>query len=508
MIKLPSMFSDGMVLQRGIKVPVWGWSEPAEKIIVIFIPSVSSGQGGQEKTTTADEDGKWMVKLDVIKASSIPCELIVSSSTGNQQVKIKNVLVGEVWICSGQSNMEVGLAYAANVGQEIAAANYPGIRMFKVEHVVTVKPRTFPIEFEPCDNVPGAWAVCNPQNAPDFSAVGYFFARELSKTLDVPIGMINASWGGTPVEAWIGRSTLMKIPALNERFIALDQQLASYAENLRDIQPAIKEWLIRMEETATAKKSLPIPPQLSFPDPRNQAAIPAGLYNGMIAPLIPYGIAGAIWYQGETNVGKARLYRELFPLLITSWREAWRQGDFPFYFVQLSNYKAVQAEPDESEWAELREAQRMTLAIPNTGMAVTVDLGEADDIHPRNKQDVGWRLALLALAQTYGMTMECCGPLYAGHTVEGDKVRVKFNHVGKGLMVKDGGCLKGFAICGEERKYVWAEAMIEDDTVVMRSTTVSRPTAVRYAWADNPTCNLYNKEGLPASPFSTEASIK
>ena len=493
-LHMPSIFSDGMVLQRGIEAPIWGWAEPGRQVTVSL--------GVNKATVETGADSRWLLRLPPLKEGG-PCVMTISDN--DQTLIIHDVMVGEVWICSGQSNMEVGLAYATNAGQEIAAANYPGIRMFKVEHVVTANPRTFSIELDPCDNVHGAWAVCSPQNAPDFSAVGYFFSRELSKTLNVPIGMINASWGGTPVEAWIGRSALMKNPVLKERLIALDQHCASYAENLRDIQPAIKEWLIRMEAATAAKKPAPIPPQLSFPDPRNSAAIPAGLYNGMIAPLSPYGIAGTIWYQGETDVGKAKRYQSLFQLLISSWRKAWRQGDFPFYFAQLPNYMAARPDPGESDWAELREAQRMALALPNTGMAVTIDIGEANDIHPRNKQDVGRRLALLALARTYGMTMECSGPLYTGHTVEGDKVRVKFNHVGKGLMAKGGGELRGFTICGEERTYVRAEAAIEDDTVVMRSVAISRPTAVRYAWADNPTCNLYNKEGLPASPFCSEA---
>jgi sialate O-acetylesterase len=312
----------------------------------------------------------------------------------------------------------------------------------------------------PKENADTSWVECHPQTVGNFSAVAYFFGRALHQELDIPIGLINTSWGGTAAEAWTSRKTLETTP-----------------------------------------ECLPILERAYAPEDANG---PSVLYNGMIAPLLPYAIRGAIWYQGESNVGRASQYRTLFPAMIQDWRQSWGQGDFPFLFVQLANFWERQTVPSESDWGELREAQLMTLALPNTGMAVAIDLGEAEDIHPKNKQDVGLRLALAALATVYGREIPHSGPIYERMEIEGSRIRLHFRHTNGGLMVKGSETLEGFAIAGESRRFVWAEARIDDDTVLVSSAQVTEPVAVRYGWHHNPLCNLYNRTGLPASPFRTD----
>ncbi|NSW80263.1 MAG: sialate O-acetylesterase [Chthonomonadetes bacterium] len=483
-VRLPRIFGDHAVLQRGQPIPVWGTAEPGEKVTVEF--------HGQKVFTTADRTGKWRVTLKPVSAGG-PFEMTVK---GNNTIVLRDLLVGEVWVCSGQSNMEWPLFLARNAEQEIASANYPQIRLFMVPKAVADVPQE--------DISGGEWRVCTPESARNFSAVGYFFARELHQALNVPVGMIQSAWGGTPAESWTSRSTLESNPQLRPILENWERAVQDYPQAIQRFRQQVMAW-----EDAAARaraEGKPEPPRPNRPThPRNNPWKPSGLFNAMIMPIVPYAIQGAIWYQGESNAGRAYEYRTLFPAMIQDWRKAWGQGDFPFLFVQLANFMATKPEPGESAWAELREAQLMTLRLPKTGMAVAIDIGEADDIHPRNKQDVGKRLALNALAIAYGRKIDYSGPIYSHMKREGNRIRLYFKHVDGGLTTPNGEPLKGFAIAGADRKFVWADARIEGNTVVVSSPQVSEPVAVRYAWADNPVCNLYNRAGLPASPFRTDS---
>ena len=634
-VRVPSLIGDNMVLQAGRKARVWGWAEPGERVTVAF--------RGRRARAVADARGRWEAWVGPSKAGG-PFELTIE---GRNTLTFKNVLVGEVWVCSGQSNMEWALVNSENGQSEAAAADYPQIRLF------TVKKATSP---RPLEDVEGRWVVTRPETAAQFSAVGYFFGRELHRRLKVPVGLIHTSWGGTPAEAWTSREALAAAPSLKPLLDRYDAELQDlprlrqeyqrkqaewarqyvtedpgnkgealgYADPSRDASgwksmtlpqlwesaglkadgvvwfrrgvevPA--EWAGRDltlslgavddfdttyfngtrvgstgEETPnawTAPRRYTVPGSLvragrnviavrvfdrmggggfagggepmslapagsqagvllplggawdykeewvvpareidyskqpQPPGPANQNN-PTVLYNAMLAPLAPYAIRGAIWYQGESNAGRAYQYRTLFPAMIRDWRRAWGGGDFPFYFVQLANWKARKEDSIDSEWAELREAQTMTLREPNTGMAVAVDIGNPDDIHPRNKLDVGLRLARWALADTYGLKVEQSGPLYDSFSVEGGRVRLRFKHAA-GLKTRDGSAPRGFYVAGPDRKFRPAEARIEGEEVVVWSPEVPRPAAVRYAWADNPAATLYNRENLPASPFRTD----
>ena len=645
-LRLAALFTDNMVLQRDMRTPVWGWAEPGGRVTVEI--------GKQRVSGLADADGKWMVRLRPMKAGG-PYEMKIA---GAETITLHNVMVGEVWVCSGQSNMQWPVKMdtwgVRNRDEEVANANYPNIRLF----IVPMKR-----SFSPLENLEGEevtpWAVCSPETVGPFSAVAYFFGREIHTHLGVPVGLIESAWGGTFAEAWTSQESLRTLPDfvtwiedvqakakeqlpriedLRREFeeqerawvASLDASDAGYqagqpawsAQNLRETgwspvavpgawekagypdldgilwlrktveipaswtgkdltlslgpvndaertwfngvmvgQTDLKgNWRISREYTIPAElvkkgrgvitvrvvdvggqggllgtaeqvslscpsdaqtpsiplagewmskiglnlKNVPAPPE----EPlvlSNNPNLPCVLFDGMISPLLPYGIRGAIWYQGESNAGRAYQYRTLFPTLITDWRKHWGQGDFPFLFVQLANFMAVKPEPDDDPWAELREAQCMTLSLPNTGMAVTIDIGEADDIHPRNKQDVGRRLALAARHVAYGETLDYSGPMYRSMTIEGSTIRLYFDHVDGGLTTRDNKPLQGFAIAGEDRKFVWADARIDGDTVVVFSDSVPNPAAVRYAWAINPVCNLYNRAGLPASPFRTDS---
>jgi sialate O-acetylesterase len=390
--------------------------------------------------------------------------------------------------------MEWPVSQAVNGRQEANDANnYPQIRLFTVGKKVS---------YTPMANCGGRWQVCNSQSAGSFSAVAYFFGRELNQKLTVPIGLINASWGGTPAESWMSKEYLENDPDFKPILQRFEETSANYSELKKKYGLEKRQY---DEMTAKLKREgKPFPPKPEEPIGPGHPYSPAGLYNGMIVPIIPYGIRGAIWYQGESNAGRAYQYRKLFPAMIKNWRQAWHEGDFPFLCVQLANWREIKSEPSESDWAELREAQLMTLSEPNTGMAVTIDIGEAISIHPLNKQDVGKRLALWAMAKTYGKDTVYSGPLYKFMVVDGNKAILHFEHVGGGLVAGGGEPLKGFAIASADHKFVWADAKIEGDTVVVSCDKVSEPAAVRYGWADNPICNLYNKAGLPASPFRTD----
>ncbi len=482
-VSLPSILSDHMVLQRGATVPVWGTADPEESVTVTL--------GAQKATATAGPDGRWKVRLQPVKGPG-PVELTVA---GKNAITIRDVLIGTVWVCSGQSNMQWAVGQAKNAAAEIAQADYPRIRLFTVPRRVAA--------YEPQTDCQGSWVLCSPKTVGGFSAVGYFFGRDVHKKTDVPVGLIHTSWGGTPAEAWTSHETLAAYPALKPILTRWAERATNFPVAKAEYEKRLKQWTQQAEKAKAEKKKAPAKPRApSSPD--QHPHWPAGLYNGMIAPLIPFAIKGAIWYQGESNAGRAYQYRTLFPAMIRDWRQAWGQGDFTFLFVQLANFRAVEPEPGESDWAELREAQTMTLALPRTGMAVAIDIGEAGDIHPKNKQEVGRRLALAAHAIAYGHDIPYSGPMYHYMAVEGKQIRIYFTHTDGGLMCT-GGELKGFAIAGRDRKFVWAQAKIEGDTVVVSNDTIQEPVAVRYAWAINPICNLYNKANLPASPFRTDS---
>ena len=480
-VKLSPLFGDHMVLQQGMAVPVWGMAAAGEEVTVSF--------GGQNVTATADDSGKWTAKLAALEASAKPAPLTVK---GKNTITVNDVLVGEVWVCSGQSNMEWSVNASANPERERAdAANYPLVRMFTVEKTVAGKPLT---------TLKGSWDVAGPQTAGRFSAVGYFFGRDLHKALNVPVGLIHTSWGGTPAESWTTAEALASNADFKPIVDRWNQQFAQFGQQLGQLAQAITQWQASAGSAQTPAPDAPLPQ-----DPRSSPWRPTGLYNAMIAPVVPYGIKGAIWYQGESNAGRAYQYRKLLPAMIGSWRKAWGQGEFPFLIVSLANFTPVKSEPGDSEWAELREAQTMTANQPNNGQAITIDIGDAADIHPKNKQDVGKRLALVALANSYRKDVPHAGPTYESMSVEGDMIKLKFKHTHGGLQARGGEPLKGFAVAGEDRKWHWAEAKIDGQVgVVVRSDKVSKPVAVRYAWANNPVCNLYNKADLPAVPFRTD----
>ncbi|MBO0860377.1 MAG: sialate O-acetylesterase [Chloracidobacterium sp.] len=466
-VKLPALISDGMVLQQEMAVPLWGWADEGESVTVEI---------QNQKVTASAKEGKWTVRLNPLKAGG-PFTLTIS---GKNRIELKNVLVGEVWICGGQSNMEWRLRQSDNAEAEIASAKYPMIRLFTVPRAELDAPIT---------DVKAEWKECSPETAATFSAVGYYFGRDLHKARNVPIGLIHNAVGGSPAESWTSAGVLNNDEEYKQFAADYPKQMEKYEKDLA----------IYKEDSEKAKAE-------NKPAPRapGRPWMPSGLYNGMLAPLAPYAIKGAIWYQGETNAGRAYQYRRLFPTMIRDWRALWGQGDFPFLFVQLAAYGPNSQTLGESDWAELREAQLMTLsASPRTGMALAIDVGNYDSIHPTNKQPVGARLALAARAVAYGEKIVYSGPVYQSMKIEGDKVVLNFQHAGGGLEAR-GGELKGFIIAGEDEVWREAKAEINGDHVILSSPEVSKPAAVRYAWAKYPTCNLYNKEGLPATPFRTD----
>ena len=618
------LFSNNMVLQRGISDPIWGWTTPGATVTVRV-----TGKGAK---AIAGADGKWMVKLPPLPVGG-PYTLTVS---GPQTVTLGNILVGDVWLCSGQSNMQFPVNAAINGAQEAAAGEQPQIRLFTV-------PDT--IGFEPLRLVNGHWDSCTPQTVGGFSAVAYFFGRSLQQKLHVPIGLIHSSWGGTPIEAWTSAEATQTMPEFHSALAAFQKtaqaekagttfdQIVEAWNARHDAPPAPgKTWAdpdidasawktmgqpnwwvntgipIFADETLWFRRSFDLPAAwagkdlmlhlgdlvdrdttyvngtkvgglyrrglqrdyrvpaallkpgqniiairaLSFsgngglvddashfhiepandptPKPLSLAGpwlyriapqVPAGdpspvpidgdagqvtsLYNGMIAPLLPVALKGVIWYQGEANAGNGRFYQTQLPTLIKDWRVRFGVGDFPFLIVQLANLGPPPAQPGESGWAELREAQQLTTErVPNTGLAVAIDIGDPNNIHPANKQEVGRRLALAAEAIAYGRKVAYSGPIYQSMKIEGSAIRLRFKHGDGGLVIKGGDKLQGFAIAGADRHFVWADAKVDGISIVVSSPTVPAPTMVRYAWADDPVCNLYNQAGLPASPFRTD----
>lgn len=488
-VKANALFGDGMVLQRGAKAPVWGTADDGEAVTVRF-------QGKDYKTTA--RDGRWRVDLENLKEGG-PYDLLIASKVN--QIRARNVLVGEVWVCSGQSNMEMALGGVADARQHIEQSRNPKIRLYTVHHWPAGVPQTDVA-------LASGWKECGPDTVGGFSAVAYFFGRDLQKALrsrgsfDVPIGLIHTSWGGTPAEAWTSRAGLARHPELKYYVERQDKDLPEYVKALDRYRDALSRYREAVEEARTSGHDVPPLPEAPALPAAENSHYPSSLYNGMIAPLLPYAIKGAIWYQGESNAGKAAEYRTLFPAMIEDWRRNWKQGDFPFLFVQLAPWNA--GNPDGPAWAELREAQLLTAQkVPNTAEAVITDVGDLKDIHPKQKEPVGGRLALAAEALAYGKKVEYSGPVYEGLKVEGNKAVLSFTHLGEGLEAK-GGPLQGFTICGSDHKFVKAEAEIRDGHVEVWSKEVEKPVAVRYGWANFPVVNLYNKEGLPATPFRTD----
>ena len=485
-VSVPSIFGSRMVLQRGQANPVWGWAAPGEKITVTF--------AGQKHTATAGKDGAWRVKLQPLKANAKGQTLTIQ---GSNKLELTDVLVGEVWVCSGQSNMAWSVDRAYDPDLESLTAKFPNIRLISVPQVGTQEPQK---DFN------GEWVAATPETVMSFSAVGYFFGRTLHQTLDVPIGLIDNAWGGSAAEAWIRRDLLNKLPAAAPYMAQWKQTEANYdhEKTMATFEARLKKWQTAVAAARKAGKPLPQRPR----NPRNPLTgqhRPANLYNGVLKPIIGYGIRGAIWYQGESNSARAKAYRDVFPLMIQNWRDEWGQGEFPFYWVQLADFRDEQPEPLDDNWAELREAQTMTLdRLKNTGEAVIIDAGEGRDIHPRDKQTVAKRLARWALAKNYGVEIVHQSPRFKSMEIKGNKAVLTFDHVGAGLYSFDVRDPKGFAVCGQDQKFVWANARIVGKDKVEIWVEGVTPTQVRYAWAVNPVCTLMSREGLPATPFRTD----
>ncbi|MHC4123521.1 MAG: sialate O-acetylesterase [Planctomycetota bacterium] len=478
-VRLPSIIGSDMVLQQKMKVPVWGRANPGEKV------QVKADWQWFGASTKADKDGEWMVKIKTPKAGG-PHKIVIK---GNNTIELENVLIGEVWFCSGQSNMQWNVRNSNNSKYEIAGANYQDIRLFTVPMKTSEKP---------VQNCKGSWQLCSSETIPAFSGAAYFFGREIHKELGVPVGLIHAGWGGSTAEAWTTRDVLES----DEDFRPILQRYDEIAKNYSEVQKQYKEKLNNWQKNAAKAKAenRKIPPKPRDPlYPIQQK--PSLLYNAMLSPIMPYGIRGVIWYQGEANARRAYQYRKLFPTMIENWRNDWGQGEFPFYYVQIAPFNRK-----DEKWAamELREAQLMTLSLPNTGMVVTMDIGNVNDIHPKNKQDVGRRLSLWVLADTYGKKgIVCSGPIYKGMKKEGDKIRLFFDYLDGGLVASEG-ALTHFEIAGRDKNFVNAEANIDGDTVVVYNEKVSKPVAVRFGWSNTAVPNLYNRAGLPASPFRTD----
>ncbi len=619
-VSLPKMFGDNMVLQRELKIPVWGISSPGATIIAEL--------GSKKATTKADQVGEWMVHLPKFKAGGPYTLKIYEKGKSDEAIVLNGILIGDVWLASGQSNMEWQVQQAKDADKEIASASFPQVRFIMVNHSNQVKPQT--------DISTNGWKVCDSTSVKELSAVAYFFARKIHADQNVPVGIVQSTWGGTRIEPWTSRKMLLTSPITKEKTLSADTLHYNREDIIRDSLIQVRFWEIVYNPQNNADKIFTAPDyddsgwteiempkvlkdfgigdydgmvwmrkKISLPEsytgkdltinlghpemnyslyfngseicknqwysnanhsytipaalvqsgentiavriamlwaggglnPGNDIYItdgstevalagtwlyekdlepqipklpgnqeyPTVLFNSMINPLIPYGIKGFIWYQGESNAEEAYNYRELFPMLITDWRNHWQQGKLPFIYVQLANFMQRNPLPSESEWAELREAQAMALSLPNTGMACAIDIGDAGTIHPLNKQEVGHRLALIANKTVYKQDgIIISGPMYKSYQKGGNRIRIRFSSIGAGLSARDGKEVTGFAIAGDDKQFHWAKAVIEDNEVVVYCDEVENPVAVRYAWADNPECNLINSEGLPAVPFRTD----
>jgi sialate O-acetylesterase len=490
-VTLPCVFSDHMVLQRDKPVVVWGWADEGEKVTVEV--------AGKSESAAAGSDGRWSVTIGPLAVGG-PHRMIVK---GANTITIDDVLVGEVWLCSGQSNMAMTVSRAANFEEEAKTATWPRIRMLTVARQAAEKPTA------KCE---GEWVVCTPDSVAGFSATAYFFGRKLHEELDVPVGLITSAWGGTAVEAWTSMEAQRRQAELKPVLQPWDEQIAAYdpAAAQTRYEGLLAAWQTKADQAKAAGKKRPRKPTAPT-DPRLNQNRPANLFNGMIQPLVPYGIRGAIWYQGERNSHgePSVLYGLQLQTMIGDWRTRFGQGDFPFFFVQLPNFQRLQEQPSEhTGWVMVREGMLKTLAVPNTGMAITVDVGEANDIHPKNKQAVGQRLGLWGLATVYGKAIVYCGPICESTSIKNGTVVVQFEHVGDGLKTTDGEPLKGFAVAGADRRFVWADAKIEGNRVIVSSPEVKKPVAVRYAWGSHPPVNLVNSADLPASPFRSDEWVE
>lgn len=518
-VELAGIFGDHMVLQCDRPILIWGKADPGEKITVTFpganMPDTRSAE------TQADENGRWRVEMGPYLITAAR-KLTVKGK--DSEVTIHNVCVGEVWLCSGQSNMAWPVKRSLNGQRAINETSSPRLRFYTVPHRVAGEPQ---------EDVKGEWRMCTPESIADFSAVAFYFGMHLRKEMGTPVGLIHASWGGTPAEAWVRADALRgQAPGRGQRDLARrtefdplrkrwDAALKAWPAEQRLHEVALAAW--RIKAKAARDAGLRVPRRPRPPLGPNHPHRPGGLWNGMIAPLRPFSMRGVIWYEGESNVDRATQYRSLFQELIRDWGRELNGSDqsvLPFYFVQLANFGPIKPEPGESTWAELRDAQRHALRMPRTAMAVTIDIGEANNIHPKNKKEVGRRLAFCALSRLYPSDAENVpadsGPVLQGHEREGPRIVLKFSHeslrprahppppVGGGLRTRNDEPLRGFAIAGKDKRWYWAHARIHGKTVVCSHPRVPDPVAVRYGWADNPICNLINEAGLPASPFRTD----
>jgi sialate O-acetylesterase len=486
-VALAPLFGDHAVLQQGRPVPVWGSAGAGDPITVTF--------RGQTVRTVAGGNGRWIAYLKPLAASSDPADLVVS---GQNTVSVHDVVVGEVWLCSGQSNMEFTVAGSwsrvDNADAEVAAADYPLVRQLRIERTVAAAPAAAVKT--------GGWQPASPKTVGEFTAVGYFFARDIHRALGVPVGIVFSAWGGTPIESWMSdeaRASTSVAGTLDARWRQAmsewpPERVARYPADIAAWQKAQAN-----AEATHTKNPLPWPQP---PATEDSPMRPGGLFNAMIAPLQPGALRGILWYQGESNVGHAGEYAELLNTLIRSWRAGWGQGDLPFYFVQLANF-GDPSELADRGWARLREAQAQVLGAPATGMAVTIDIGSAENIHPTDKQDVGRRLALIAKARVYGIPGEFSGPVFAGQAREGKALRVSFTNAGARL-VAHGAAVKSLELAGRDGVFHPAAAEIEGTTLLVSSPGVDEPVAVRYAWSNSPEANLYNDAGLPAPPFRSD----
>ena len=489
-ISTPAIFGSNMVLQRDHACPVWGWADPNSSVSLTF--------AGKTYDAKADQSGNWRITLSPLEASSDPENMIISYGKNlPDSLVYENILVGEVWLCSGQSNMQWAINRSDDADLEALSANYPNLRLISVPQVGTQIPQ---------NNFKGSWAPANPDTSASFSAVGFLFGSRLHQILGVPVGLINNAWGGSACESWIPRDRLranpMSLPYL--KMWEEKEKTYQYETLIKAYEEKFAQWQAE-QKAGKAKVRAPKKPRNDMTGQHR----PANLYHGVLSPIIGYGIRGAIWYQGETNAGRGHAYRETFPLMIQSWREAWAQGDFPFYWVQLADYMAESTKPGDSTWAELRESQTRTLdKLKNVGEAVIIDAGEGRDIHPRNKQIVANRLLRHALARDYGHSVPHQSPRYQSMEIKGNKVLINFKSVDGSLYCFDTRTPTGFSICGSDQKFVWAEAnIVGKDKVEVWANSVPSPIAVRYAWSDNPACNLYDKIGaitLPVTPFRTD----
>ena len=485
-VTLPAIFSDHMVLQREMKNPIWGTADPNEHVVVAL--------DSHEVQTDASSDGHWKADLPAMDAGGPH----VISIRGKNTVTISDVLIGEVWLCAGQSNMEFGVGAVLNHPQEVAQANFPKIRLCIVPHTVADNPAT---------DVPVTWAACSPETVPKFSGVGYYFGRDLQADLNVPVGLIQDTWSGTNIDGWMSRRSLRTDPDFQPLQDRWATKIAGYPKAKADYDRSLPELTKTWQASAAKAKASgkPIPDQPRPPDGPGSRYTPSGIFNGQIAPLAQFSIRGIAWYQGENNTWQAFIYRKQLVAMINDWRDLWGQAALPFVVIQLPS--VIPSPPVNSDWAELRESQSAALTLPNTALVNTIDLGDPEhpeNLHPRNKKDVGDRLSLVARKLVYHEQIVASGPTETSVVVAGDRIRVTFDNA-DGLKAKDSGPVIGFELADAAGKYVAAIGSIEGDTVSVHSDGMPHPLTVRYDWANNPKGNLYNGAGLPTYPFRTDS---